>query len=279
MVISMKVAVIGAGGQLGSDLVKVFDALPLKHGDVDVTDPDSLNILNDIKPDVVINTAAYVWVDDAEVEAEEAFRVNAIGALNVARACDEIGAINVYISTDYVFDGSKGEPYIEEDITNPINVYGMSKRAGETLTANYSLKHYIIRVASLYGKAGIINFVNIMIKRAREYGEVRVVDDVFMSPTYTKDVSNMLSRFLDVGPEFGIYHFVNEGYCSWYDFTRVIFYILGEDVEVLPIKSYELGRKARRPAFSALRNRKLDNLELSMRGWKEALRDYLAEET
>lgn len=111
----MRVAVIGAAGQLGSDLVETFGAVPLTHGEVDVTDPESLDILRDIKPDLVINAAAYVRVDDAEGEAEEAFRVNAVGALNVARACDEIGAVNVYISTDYVFDGRKGEPYVEED--------------------------------------------------------------------------------------------------------------------------------------------------------------------
>ncbi len=271
----MRVAVIGAGGQLGSDLVKEFDAVPLKHEEVDVADPNSLNLLSNIRPDVVINAAAYVRVDDAEVEAEEAFRINAIGALNVARACDEIDAINVYISTDYVFDGTKGAPYGEGDTPNPINIYGLTKRTGEVITANYSSEHYIIRVASLYGKAGSGNFVDTIIKRARGEGEVEVVDDVFMSPTYTKDVSNMLKRFLYTRPESGIYHMVNGGYCSWYDFARAIFDVLGEEVAVKPIKSCELGRRARRPAFSALRNRKLNDLGLKMRRWNEALGDYL----
>jgi len=275
MVMRMKVAVIGAGGQLGSDLVEAFDAVPLKHEEVDVADPDSLGILSDIKPDIVINAAAYVRVDDAEEKAEEAFRVNAVGALNVARACEKIGAINVYISTDYVFDGVKGEPYREEDAANPINVYGLSKLAGEIITKNYSSKHYVIRVASLYGRAGSGNFVKSIIKRAGEEGKVRVVDDVFMSPTYTKDVSNILRQFLYIRPEFGAYHLVNEGYCSWYDFTKEILNILGEDVQMTPIKSDELGRRARRPAFSALDNRRLHGLGLKMRGWEEALRDYL----
>lgn len=279
VVIIMKVAVIGAAGQLGSDLVKAFDAVPLTHEEADVSDPKSLDILGDIEPDVVINTAAYVKVDDAEVEAEEAFRVNAIGALNVARACDDIGAVNVYISTDYIFDGKKGEAYSEEDRPNPINVYGMSKYAGEVLTINYSLKHYIIRVASLYGKAGKGSFVDTIIKRGRKDAAVKVVDNVFMSPTYAKDVSYMLRRFLDIGPEFGVYHFVNKGYCSWFDLTKEIFYILGEDVQITPIKSSDLGRKARRPSFSGLENRKLDDLGLWMMGWDDALRDYLAEET
>lgn len=273
----MRVAVLGAAGQLGSDLVETFDAVPLTHGSVDVTDPESLDALREIEPDVVINAAAYVRVDDAEVEAEEAFRVNAVGALNVARACDEIGAANVYISTDYVFDGRKGEPYDEEDAPNPINVYGLSKHAGEILTAKYSSKYYVIRVASLYGRPGKGNFVDSIIKRAREEGEVKVVDDVFMSPTYSKDVSYMLRRFLDLEPSFGVYHLVNEGYCSWFDFARKIFDILGEDVQMTPIKSDELDRRARRPVFSGLKNRKLDDLGLDMRGWEDALKDYIAE--
>ena len=275
----MKAAVIGAGGQLGSDLVDAFDAVPLSHQDVDVTDPDSIDILREIMPDLVINAAAYVRVDDAEDQAEEAFRVNAVGALNVARACDKIGAINVFISTDYVFDGAKGEPYGEDDPVNPINIYGLSKLAGEIATRNYSSKHYVIRVASLYGRAGSGNFVKSIIKKARDEGEIRVVDDVFMSPTYTKDVSNILRKFLDIRPEFGVYHLVNEGHCSWYDFARGILNILGEEVPAAPIKSEDLGRRARRPAISALENGKLHSLGLEMRGWEEALRDYMAEET
>jgi len=145
-VISVKVAILGATGQLGSDLVETFgeDAIPLTRRDLDVTDPESFKILNELEPEVIINTAAYVRVDDAEVEVEKAFQVNAIGALNVAKACNELNAINVYISTDYVFDGAKGELYEEDDVPNPINVYGMSKYAGEVFTRNYSKKYYII---------------------------------------------------------------------------------------------------------------------------------------
>ncbi|HJH25408.1 MAG TPA: dTDP-4-dehydrorhamnose reductase [Methanophagales archaeon] len=285
----MKVAIIGANGQLGSDLVKAFgeDAIPLTHRDLDVTDLESLKILNELKPEVIINTAAYVRVDDAEVEVEKAFQVNAIGALNVANACNEINAVNVYISTDYVFDGAKGEPYEEEDVPNPISVYGLSKYIGEIFTRNYSKKFYIIRVASLYGKAGARgkggNFVDSMIQRAKNEAEIKVVDDVFMSSTYTKDVSRMLKWFLDldlaIKPEFGVYHMVNEGYCNWYDFTKEIFTILGGDaqIQIIPIKSSELKRLARRPILSALKNKKLDDLGLRMRNWKGALRDYLIE--
>jgi dTDP-4-dehydrorhamnose reductase len=282
----MKVAIIGANGQLGSDLVKVFgeEVIPLTRRDLDVTDPESVKILNELKPDVIINTAAYVRVDDAEVEVEKAFEVNAIGALNVAKACNEIGAINVYISTDYVFDGAKGEPYEEEDIPNPLNVYGLSKYTGEVFTRNYSKNFYIIRVASLYGKAGARgkggNFVDYMIQRAKNGEEIKVVDDIFMSSTYTKDVSRMLKRFLDleVKPAFGIYHIVNEGYCNGYDFTTEIFNILDWDAHITPIKSSELKRLARRPVFSVLKNKKIEEIGLEMRSWREALKDYLMEE-
>ncbi|NJE45913.1 dTDP-4-dehydrorhamnose reductase [Thermococcus sp. GR7] len=281
----MRVAIIGANGQLGTDLVKVFgedpsfEVIPLTHRDLDVTVPETLKVLKELKPDVIINTAAYVRVDDAEIYPEKAFAVNTIGALNVARVASEIDAINVYISTDYVFDGEKGEPYTEDDVPNPINVYGASKYSGEIFTRNYSTKYYIIRVASLYGKAGASgkggNFVNWVIEKAKRGEELRIVDDQFMSPTYTMDVARTLKKFLEVGPEWGVYHMVNEGYCSWYEFTKTIFEILGWDVEVKPIKSSELNRLARRPMFSALRNEKLERIELRMMDWEEALREYL----
>ncbi len=281
----MRVAIIGANGQLGSDLVEVFgkdssfEVIPLTHADLDVTVPETLEILKELKPDVIINTAAYVRVDDAELYPEKAFQVNAIGALNVARVASEIDAVNVYISTDYVFDGTKGEPYTEEDIPNPLNVYGLSKYAGEIFTKNYSKRYYIIRVASLYGKVGARgkggNFVEFMIQKARNKEELRVVDDMFMSPTYTKDVARTLKKFLELMPEFGVYHMVNEGFCSWYEFTKAIFEILGWEVDVRPIKSKELKRFAKRPQFSALKNKKLRRLNLKMRSWKEALVDYL----
>ncbi|AMQ18859.1 dTDP-4-dehydrorhamnose reductase [Thermococcus peptonophilus] len=283
----MRIAIVGANGQLGTDLVEIssedpeFEVVPLTHKDLDVAVLDSLKILKEVKPDVIINTAAYVRVDDAELHPEKAFAVNAIGALNVARIANDIGAINVYISTDYVFDGEKGEPYTEEDTPNPINVYGASKYAGEIFTRNYSSKHYIIRVASLYGKAGASgkggNFVEWVIERAKSGEELRIVDDQFMSPTYTKDVARTLKEFLKLKPEFGVYHMVNEGFCSWYEFARAVFKILGWDVQIKPIKSNELNRLAKRPRFSALKNEKLEELGLNMKPWKEALKGYLQE--
>ncbi|NJE79469.1 dTDP-4-dehydrorhamnose reductase, partial [Thermococcus sp. GR4] len=203
------------------------------------------------------------------------------GALNIARIASEIDAINVYISTDYVFDGEKGEPYTEDDVPNPINVYGASKYAGEIFTRNYSTKYYIIRVASLYGKAGASgkggNFVEWIIEKAKRGEELRIVDDQFMSPTYTMDVARTLKKFLKIQPEWGVYHMVNEGYCSWYEFTKAIFEILGWDVEIKPIKPSELNRLARRPRFSALENKKLRGIGFKMPNWREGLREYLGE--
>ncbi|BAA29503.1 290aa long hypothetical dTDP-4-dehydrorhamnose reductase [Pyrococcus horikoshii OT3] len=285
--VAMRIAIIGANGQLGTDLVEVFgndpefEVVPLTHKDLDVTIPESLKVLKEIKPDVLINTAAYVRVDDAELYPEKAFAVNAIGALNVARIANEIDAVNVYISTDYVFDGEKGEPYTEEDVPNPINVYGVSKYTGEIFTRNYSPKHYIIRVASLYGKAGASgkggNFVEWVIEKAKHGEELKIVDDQFMSPTYTKDVARTLKEFLKLRSEFGVYHMVNEGFCSWYEFTEAIFDVLGWNVEIKPIKSNELNRLAKRPRFSALKNEKLEKIGLRMRHWREALEEYLKE--
>ena len=282
----MKIAVIGASGQLGTDLVEVFreepsfEVIPLTHRDVDVTIPETLKVLKELKPDVIINTAAYVRVDDAELYPEKAFAVNAIGALNVARVSEEIGAVNVYISTDYVFDGEKGSPYVEEDVPNPINVYGASKLAGEIFTRNYSRRHYVIRVASLYGRAGASgkggNFVNWVIEKAKRGEKLRIVDDQVMSPTHTLDVAKTLAEFLKMKPEYGVYHMVNEGHCSWYEFAKTIFEILGWNVEIEPIKSSELNRLARRPKFSALENRKLHKIGLKMPTWREGLREYLS---
>ncbi|AEH25428.1 dTDP-4-dehydrorhamnose reductase [Pyrococcus yayanosii] len=281
----MRVAVIGATGQLGSDIVEVlsedptFEVIPLTHDDVDVTIPESLKVIERIKPEVIINTAAYVRVDDSELYPEEAFKVNAIGALNVAKIAEKINAVNVYISTDYVFDGEKGKPYKEEDPPNPINVYGASKLMGEIFTRNYSSKHYVIRVASLYGRRGARgkggNFVEWVIEKARRGEKLKIVNDQLMSPTYTKDVALALAKFLKIMPEYGVYHMTNDGFCSWYEFTKAIFEILGWDVEVEPISSEELGRLAKRPKFSALSVEKLRSIGIEMRHWKEALRDYL----
>ncbi len=280
----MRVAVMGAPGQLGSDLVTILGkaAIPLSHAEVEVRDLSScIKTLEKHRPDVVINCAAYVRVDDAEDHAEEAFAVNAVGARNVAIACEKIDAVNVYVSTDYVFDGSKNKPYVESDFPNPINAYGSSKYAGEIFTKNYSSKHYIIRVSSLYGVKGARgkgrNFVETMIKKAKNNEEIKVVEDMIVSPTYTRDVAEMIYDILKLNLPHGVYHCSNTGACSWYEFAKEIFSKLGLKANLSPIKTARLNVKAERPIFSALVSAKLEKSCLKMSYWKSALVDYLME--
>lgn len=276
----MKIAIIGATGQLGSDLTKAFGkvAIPLSHADIEVKDFSScINALKNKHPNVVINCAAYVKVEDAEDFVEEAFSVNAIGAKNVAQVCEKINAVALYVSTDYVFDGTKREPYLERDIPNPINVYGLSKYSGEIFTRNYCSRSYIIRTASLYGITGARgkrgNFVETMVQKAKNKEKIKVIDEIIMSPTYTEDCAETIKKIIKNRIPYGIYHVTNGGYCSWYEFAKAIFDILGLDIE--PMTMNELSSKVKRPRFSALESSKLWEYGISMRNWREALKDYL----
>lgn len=284
-ILVMKIAIIGANGQLGSDIVrenKGHEIFPLNHADIDITDfKSSGEILRNISPEIVINCAAYVRVDDAEEFAEKAFAVNALGARNMALISRDIEAILMHISTDYIFDGRKTQPYTEEDIPNPLNVYGTSKLAGEYFVRNTIEKHYIVRSSSLFGIAGASgkggNFVETMIKKAHNNEDIRVVEDMIMSPTYTKDAADMIHRILTGKIPFGTYHVANSGACSWYDFARTIFEMLGIKASLSPTKTNILHSKARRPMFSPLRSIRLNKYGLKMESWEAALRNYLIE--
>jgi len=278
-----KVAIIGANGQLGTELVKVFGelAIPLTHSEVDITKPEAFKILKEKKPAFVINAAAYVNVDKAEEEAGETFNVNAIGAYNVAKICNEIGACCIYISTDYVFDGKKGKPYSEGDCPNPLNIYGASKYLGEVLTKDYSSKYYIIRMSGLFGKAGARgkggNFIESIIEKARNNEEIKVVDDIFTSFTYAKDAAASIKKIIELKPEYGVYNIVNSGYNNWYSFAKKIFEYLKISIDVKNIKAVESGRPAKRPVISALTNSKINKLGIKMPKWENALKRYLIE--
>lgn len=279
----MKVAIIGSNGQLGNDLAKVFDAeevIGLTHKEIEVENLNSFSILTESSPDVVINTAAFHKTDACEDDPEKTFLVNAIGAKNVAETCSQINAILVYVSTDYVFDGSKDVPYDEYGIPNPINTYGISKFAGEFYT-KLAQRYYIIRAASLFGVAGASgkggNFVETMINKAKNNQEIKVVDDIVMSPTYTKEAANMMNKIVKNMLPIGVYHVTNRGYCSWYEFAKTIFDILNMDVDLKPIKAQSLYSKAKRPAFSALESVKLRKHDLEMKNWKDSLKEYLKE--
>ncbi len=280
----MKIAVIGSTGQLGTDLVKTLEngheVIGLAHKDIEITDLESCLILKEHRPDIVINTAALHKTDRCEEEPLKTFSVNAIGAKNVAMISKEMGATAVFISTDYVFDGSKNEPYTEDNIPFPINTYGISKLAGEHYTRQ-NPKHYIARIASVFGAAGASgkggNFVETMITKAKKDEPITVVDDMWMSPTYTKDAASILKKIIELQLPYGTYHATNSGYCSWYQFTEGIFQITGLNSVLTPIKTEQLNVKAERPQFSALRSTKLSQYGIETRGWKEALQAYLIE--
>jgi dTDP-4-dehydrorhamnose reductase len=280
----VKIVIIGSGGQLGNDLVKSLsekhEVTGLKHTDVEITDYKSCAVLRKCNPDLVINTAAFHSTDRCEEEPLKAFHVNAVGAMNVARISNEIGATVVYISTDYVFDGTKNEPYIESDNPNPINAYGTSKLAGELCTKQ-NPKHYITRVASLFGFAGASgkggNFVETMIAKSRKGEPITVVNDMWMSPTYTKDASIAIAKIIDQQLPFGTYHVTNQGFCTWFQFTEEIFSLLELEPRPTPIETSQLQFKAKRPRYSVLRSTKLASFGITMPEWKKAVEAYLTE--
>ena len=250
---------------LGSDLCKVFpEAVKLTHKELDITNRENvIDCIRKIKPDVVINAAAYTDVDGCEDKQELAFQVNGYGPGHIAKACSIVGAKLVHFSTDYVFDGSKKE-YLESDIPNPINVYGYSKLLGETKIIENLDDYRIIRISWLFGVHGI-NFVETMLRLSREMDTVKVVNDQFGKPTNTMDLANKLKEIIEIDP--GIYHITNEGICSWHEFASSII------DNAIPCTSEEFPRKAKRPRYSVLVNTKTE----SMRHWKEALKDYLKE--
>jgi dTDP-4-dehydrorhamnose reductase len=280
----MKIVVIGSTGQLGTDLVKTLgaahDVIGLTHNDIEVADYDSCLILKKHKPDIVINTAAFHKTDQCEDEPMKTFSVNALGARNLTIITKEMDATAVLISTDYVFDGSKKEVYTEDDVPAPVNTYGISKLAAEYFTRQ-NPKHYIIRLASVFGKAGARgkggNFVETMITKAKNKDPITVVDDMWMSPTYTKDASSILKEITEKQLPYGIYHATNKGFCSWYQFAEQIFQFTALTPNLKPIKTEQLNMKAERPRFSALKSMKLPQYGIEMRTWQEALREYLIE--
>jgi dTDP-4-dehydrorhamnose reductase len=282
----MKVLITGANGQLGTDLCEVlrdFELIPLTHKDIEISDMSSMKqAFSKYKPGIIINTAAYVRVDDCEDEKDEAFSVNALGARNVAVVAQELGAKLVHISTDYVF-GGEGEPrttpYTEFDTPVPLSIYGKSKLAGENLVRHFCLRHFIVRASGLFGVAGSSgkggNFIETMLRLSKERDELRVVDDQVFSPTYTKDLARKIAQLMTTD-YYGIFHITNRGACSWYEFTTEILKLAGLKTPVVPITSDQYPQKARRPRYSVLDNSHLRLLGMDdMRPWQEALEDYL----
>ncbi|MFB1081787.1 dTDP-4-dehydrorhamnose reductase [Jeotgalibacillus sp. JSM ZJ347] len=277
----LKVLVTGSKGQLGQELCHVLineghDVTGLSRVELDVTNAEAvLNMLNRCQPDIVIHTAAYTDVNRAEKEPEKAFLVNSLGTENVALAVKQIGAKMVYISTDYVFDGTSQYPIREEEATNPLSIYGRSKLLGEEHVRRILSHYFIIRTSWLYGRYGS-NFVKKILEAGDHAKTVTVVNDQFGSPTYTGDLADAIAKLI-VTDQFGLYHLSNSGSCSWYEFAREIFYLAGKDVLVEPCKTEEFKSPAKRPAYSILEHsRWRDNGYAEIRHWSEALEEFLA---
>lgn len=277
----MRVLITGAGGQLGRALQAALAGhtlIPLAHADLDVADRAAVfRAILSARPEVVIHAAAWTDVDGCARDPERAFRVNALGTQFVALACAAADAAMVYISTNEVFDGTKGEPYLEFDRPNPINPYGQSKWVGEWFVAHLLRRFYIVRTAWVFGPGGN-HFVRKILRRADAEGSLRVVGDEVGSPSYTRDVAEAIARLIET-EAYGIYHFTNEGMCSRYAYAREILRLTGRGhVPVVPIALADFPRPSRVPPFTPLANRCGAALGIRLRPWPEALRAYLAEE-
>jgi dTDP-4-dehydrorhamnose reductase len=283
----VKIALIGVDGQLGTDIniyfsskgLDVYGLFGLK--DIDVCDYRlSERVLKEVKPDLIINTAAFHDVDRCEDEALSALKVNVIGVKNLAEICRDMDVPLMHFSTDYVFDGKKKEPYTESDYASPISMYGISKLAGEQLMRYMLEKYYIVRLSGLYGLADCVgkkggNFVELMIKLAGKNKQIKVVNDQVLTPTSTRDVAEKLFELIQT-EKYGVYHMTNTDSCSWYEFTCELFKLMDLNVRVMQTTTEEFGAKARRPAYSVLDNANLRKIGLAdLRSWKEALRDYI----
>ena len=284
----MKIAVIGADGQLGTDLCETLEKshhavnrLTIDH--IDVSDIESVSrVLAGATPQLVINTAAFHDLEKCEDEPEKSFAVNALGARHVALVCNDMDAVLMHIGTDYVFDGKKRAPYIETDVPMPLNVYANSKLSGEHFVRAIAGKHYILRVSGIYGKAPCIgkkgmNFVKLMLKLSTERDEVRVVDNEILTPTSTAEISRQVVKIIDSNIPYGVYHATAEGSCSWYEFAREIFSVTRPGIKFNKAAPGEFAVKVNRPEYSVLENKGLKDQGINiMRHWKEGLREYLA---
>ena len=269
-----KILVTGANGMLGQDLCPIledegFDVIETDVDTLDITNSDMVkDVLSEKKPSIVIHCAAYTNVDKAEEDLETATKINVTGTENIARVCGENDITLVYISTDYVFDGTKGDKYTPADTPNPINNYGLTKFQGEEAVRKHCKKHYITRTSWLYGIHGK-NFVETMLSLA-DKPELKVVDDQKGCPTWTVELANGIVELLEDDAEYGTYHVCGSGVTSWYGFAKEIFEQSSLDVNLKPCTTDEFPRPAKRPAYSAMDNGGL------CRDWKIALKNYMA---
>jgi len=284
-----KILLIGKKGQLGSEIMKDapsfgFEIVGFEKDELDVTDDSQIREkLEKVKPDILINTSAYLVVPKCEEYSIDAMKVNFLAVRNMAEFCKQRKIVFLTYSTDYVFDGKKGSPYQEDDRPNPLQMYGMSKLAGEYAALNLYLEGtFIIRTCGLYGgktgspeKSG--NFVLNIMEEARNKEIVEVSSEQVVSPTYAGDLSKATLKLLNSEADPGIYHLVAEGYCSWYEFAKEIFKLTKIDKKLKPIDRGSLNGKMKRPKFSALKNTKAKAVGIELPSWQEGLKFYLNE--
>lgn len=281
---------IGNRGMLGYDVEMLLSTRKFHYIGTDIEiDITNFNKLKEFvsKKEIewIINCAAYTAVDKAESEKQKAFLINGESVKNIALIAKEKNAVLIHISTDYIFDGKNSIPYNEEDKPNPLSVYGKSKLKGEEYVKEILEKYFIIRTSWLYGKNGK-NFVYTMLKLFKERKEIKVVNDQFGAPTYTKDLANVIIKIIEENfCKYGIYHFTNEGSTTWYEFAKTIYRIAKEkgiitkNVKILPIRTEEYPTLALRPKFSVLSKEKIKkNLSITIRDWSEALKDFILNE-
>ncbi|MGV8120899.1 MAG: dTDP-4-dehydrorhamnose reductase [Candidatus Xenobiia bacterium LiM19] len=282
----MRIALIGKNGQLAHDLIRVFkdeEMILLSHDDIAVENRDhTIGLIQGLRPDLVINTAAFHKVDLCEDERQQTFDVNCAGAVNAAVASARVGASYVFYSTDYVFGAQtdRVNPYREDEPPGPVNVYGWSKLAGEIGVKNICTRYFIIRSTGLYGSKVSgkgHNFPGLMLKLGQERDEVKVVDDQRLTPTCTFDLAQKTAELVKTD-HYGLYHMTNAGDCTWYEFTRELFSLRKIKTRLVPVDSAAFPTKAQRPAYSVLDNKHLRDIGITdMRPWKDALQGYLTE--
>jgi dTDP-4-dehydrorhamnose reductase len=282
----MKVAIFGISGQLGSDVAAALSShqvIPIEHARADIRDEAAvMHAVRDAAPDWVVNCAAMTHVEKSEGEALAAFAVNAGGARNVAVAAEAAGARLVHISTDYVFDGEKKVPYVENDMPHPLNIYGASKLSGEWAVRASSNRHVLLRTSGIYGlnacRGKGTNFVETMLKRAQSGAATRVVTDEILTPTFSVDLAHQIAVMIEKQVPGGVYHATNAGSCSWFEFASGIFRHANASLAPAPTTAQEWNSPVRRPAYSVLENGALAALGIDvMPEWRNALSRYMSQ--
>lgn len=276
----MRIMIIGAKGMLGQQLTEVFsdyeEVIQLDRDVIDIVDIEMVeDVVKVYTPDIIINAAAYNDVDNCEVNFKLAKAINGQGPINVAKVCQKYKAIFVHYSTDYVFDGTKQDGYVETDQPNPISKYGQSKLMGESCLQSCE-KGYVVRTSRLFGKPAISknakkSFVDNMIALSEKLDKLKVVNEEMSNPTLVNDLAKQTRIMLEGDYDYGIYHGVNQGACTWYELAQEIFKILDKNVIIEPVPSSAFPRKAKVPAYSSLKNTKLPLLPT----WQNALKEYL----